>query len=230
VATVAIRQGREEDREFPEAAAYYDAFEAEAALVRGRAEEALGLARKALDKLPAKGERLLRARTAAVAAEAARQLGNKTDSLKLFNEVLADFPQALRLVGAALPIRVKHDGSAMARLLAERLLASPRFREDSEGFLVMIGNQGGKLVFEMSRLGQERHFQESVAVKGDEETVAAAVKAFYQKMMSPTLQLSEADINLLDGPATGANAQQAFGRVLNHYRPEATPRGKRTTK
>jgi tetratricopeptide (TPR) repeat protein len=231
VATVAIRQAREEDREYPEAAAYYDAFEAEAALARGLNGEAFDLAQNALKKLPVPGEKLLRARTAAVAAVAARQLGNTESSIKLLNQVLADFPQALRLVHASLPVRVQHDGSPLARLLAERLLRSPRFHPDAQGFPVMIANQSGHLVFEMSRLGQERHFQDRVPVKGEEEeVVAAAVKAFYQKMMSPTLHLSEADINLLDGPATGANAQQAIGKQLKPYQPVGPVQGKKKTK
>jgi tetratricopeptide (TPR) repeat protein len=216
-ATVAIRQARAADREFPEAAAYCDAFEAEAALCRGQPAEALDLAQKALARLPAWHERLLRARTAAVAAETARRLGQDGLSRKLLDQVLADSPQALRLIRVALPVRVQHDGSPLARRVAECLLRSPRFREDPAGFPVVINTRGGKVVLELSRLGGGRHFQEAVPAAGEEEEVVkAAVKGFHQKLMSPTLTLTAADINLVDGAAAGARQGHELNKLLNN--------------
>jgi tetratricopeptide (TPR) repeat protein len=219
VATVAIREAREKDKEFPEAAAYYDAFEAEAALARGRAEEALALARKALEKLPAKGEKLLRARTAAVAAEAARQLGNKTERLNMLSHMLTDFPAAVRLVPTVIPVTIKHDGTPLARLMADRLLGGPRFRSEADGFSIVINGQGGRLTFEMSRLGGERHFQDGVEAKGNaEEVVAAGLKAFYEKMMSPTMRLTAVEIYALDDSAADAHSQDDINHMLKGVR------------
>jgi tetratricopeptide (TPR) repeat protein len=216
VATVAIRQARAADREHKEATPYYDAFEAEAALMRGQAAEALDLARKALAGLPEREEKLLRARTAAVAAEAARRLGQDKEYKNYLNQVLADSPQMVRLVPVVIPVRVSHDGTPLARRLADCLLNSPRFREDPEGFPVVIRTQGGQLRFEMSRLGGERHCQDGVSAKGDEDKVVAdAVKAFHQKMMSPALVLTEEEVNSLDNSASGAKSQEDARRVLN---------------
>jgi tetratricopeptide (TPR) repeat protein len=202
VAAEALRQARAEE-DHPGAVPYFDAFEAEVALLRGDAEAALALARKALDRLPAAGEKLLRARASAVAGAAARRLGKRADGLALLQQALRDFPQAFRLLGTAIPVKVEHDGSAPASDLAARLLRSPRFAEAPDGFRVVIRTEGGKLMVEMFRAAGERHCQVSVALSGKADAVADTLKELHRKVMSPALDLSQVDINSLDGsPST----------------------------
>jgi tetratricopeptide (TPR) repeat protein len=198
VAAEALRQARAEE-DHPGAVPYFDAYEAEVALLRGDAEAALALARKALDRLPAAGEKLLRARVAAVAGEAARRLGKNAYGLALLQQALRDFPQAFRLLGTAIPVKVEHDGSALASDLAGRLLRSPRFAAAPDGFRVAIRSEDGKLIVEMFRAAGERHCQVGVTLSGQADAVADALRQLHRKMMSPTLDLSQVDINSLDG-------------------------------
>jgi hypothetical protein len=106
VALAMVDQARREE-DHPDAAPYFDALEAEARLLANDPTGALPEARKALDRLPKPGDVLLRGRTAALAAEAARRLGRSDESRELWSAALADFPAAPRLLGLAVPIKIE---------------------------------------------------------------------------------------------------------------------------
>jgi hypothetical protein len=197
VAVEAIRRARQAEGH-PEAVPYFDALDAEVALIRGRPEEACRFARQALAKLPAAHERALRARVAAVGGEAARRLGQADECLALSGMALRDFPEAFRLLQLTIPVSIEHDGSPEARLLAEQLLRSPRFRADPAGFRAVLRRVGGRLRMALFRAGQEVHFEAAVSVGGDGDP-AAALRRFHVRMMSPVLDLSATDVNTVGG-------------------------------
>jgi tetratricopeptide (TPR) repeat protein len=209
----AIRQARAEETH-PAAAAYFDALEAEVELLRGSPAEALALARKAMDKLPAP-EKLLRARAAAVAAEAARLLGRNDEALSLYRQVLRDFPQALRLVRTVLPVRVETDGSPLAATVARRLAASPRFREDPNGLRLVVRVRDNRVSLELFVEGDERHCEALVAADGAEDAViAAALRELHARMMSPVLRLSAVDVNGLDSSPSAVRGRSETENLL----------------
>jgi hypothetical protein len=214
VAVEALRQARaSEDHEG--ATPYFDAFDAEVALLRGEPAEALRLARQALEKLPPVGERLLSARVAAIGSEAARQLGQNDESLTLANQALRDFPAVFRLLKIAVPVQIEDDGSPLARRLAGRVLSSPRFRGDPAGFLIVIGSDGERVTLQMFRAGQAHHFEAEVPVEGDaDHVVAAGLRRLHERMMSPMLDLTAVDINSLDGAPAAAQAKDDIDGVL----------------
>jgi hypothetical protein len=63
-------------------------------------------------------------------------------------------------------VRVEHDGSEVARLLARRLVRSPRFRADPAGFRVVLRARKGELHFQMFRLNNVRHVEGAVPLEG----------------------------------------------------------------
>lgn len=91
----------------PAAGPYFDALDAQLQLRRGRAAEALAQARKALDGLPAEGQKLLRAMVSTIAAKAARARGDRAGALAYFDSVLQHAPIALRLLDAELPVNIQ---------------------------------------------------------------------------------------------------------------------------
>jgi hypothetical protein len=100
------------------------------------------------------------------------------------------------------------------------LLASPRFIEDRDGFSIVIHTDGDRLAFEMFRLGKARHFAESVPVGEDgQQVVQAAAERFYQRLMSPTLDLTQVEINSLDGSPAALHSQAAIDTLLDKLRP-----------
>ena len=209
VAVEAIRRARQSETH-PDAAAYFDALEAEVALIRGQPEEAHRLARQALAKLPAVAERSLRARAAAVGAEAARQLGQADECRELTGAALRDFPEVFRLLHLSIPVRIEDDGSPAARRLAEQLLRSPRFRQDSAGFRIVLGSEGGQLTFALYGPDQAALFQDGVPLDGG-DPATAALQRFHVRMMSPVLDLSETDVNTLAGPPMRRNDKGTGG-------------------
>jgi tetratricopeptide (TPR) repeat protein len=218
VATEAVRQARAAE-DHPDAIPYFDALDAEVALLRGDAEEALAFARRALEKLPPDGEKLLRARVSAVGGEAALRLGKTEDGLMLLHQALRDFPEAFRLLKLSIPARVEDDGSPAARLLARRLLSSPRFVQNRSGFRLVVRSAGGRLTVEMFRMAGERHCEISVPASGNEDEVAAvALRQLHERVMSPTLDLSQIDINSLDGSPSALRTRQEIDQLLQQPR------------
>jgi tetratricopeptide (TPR) repeat protein len=218
VAVEALRQAREAEdlAKYPAAAAYFDALAAELALSRGEPREALQLARQALDSLPAQGERLLRARVAAVGAEAAHQLGLGEESLTLADQALRDFPQVFRILKIAIPVHVEDDGSPLARELTRCLFLSPCFREDPAGFAITVQSTSDGLTFSLTRQGGANHFEASVPLgDSDSQVVASAVRRFHERLMSPLLDLTEVDVNALDISASDKKANAANDGLLN---------------
>jgi tetratricopeptide (TPR) repeat protein len=203
VAAEAVRRARHRETD-PAAAPYFDAMEAEVALAQGDFAQALQRGKDALTRLPAEGEKLLRARVGVIAGEAARRLGRPNECLTVWTPVLSDGPQMFRALGIALPVRIEHDNTPMAAQLVRQLLASPRCRDDQAGFKVVIQTAGDQLRFAMYR-GEALHFQGSVQVK-EADTVARAMKRFHEHLMSPLMDLSQSQINSLDGSASASPA------------------------
>ena len=173
IATELLRQAREADNDpkAPLSIGYYDALDAENAFLHGDYAAALKSADAALDGkkdcvLASAGERLLRARTNAIAAESARQLGKHDDYLHRLDMTLDYFPAALRLLKIAIPVTIKDDGDPLSQRISATLARSPRLRIDPDGFVIDIKRtkDGKSIHIEMSRLNdkasQERRGKE----------------------------------------------------------------------
>lgn len=131
----ALDEARAREKEIPGFSAFYDAFEAEARLAQGDEGMALLLAKKALDTLP-KAEVLLKARTAAIGAEAARRRDDLPASLGFFEQAMQSDPGVIRRMGLRLPVRFRvASGSEPANetmsLLRSRRVSAPRRRRGS---------------------------------------------------------------------------------------------------
>lgn len=197
VASEAIRQARDLEQH-PSVVPYFDALSAHLALRKGQPRQALELAERALEKLPLQAERLLRGRAAAIAAEAARQLGERETCLRMSALALRDFPQAFRLHGFTIPVRIDHDGSPLAQRLAEHLRGSCRFRSDNGGFIIRVTSNGGSLVVRMERGPGDLHVEVKNEIKGAEsEVVASAFRHFHERLTSPWLDLKPVDVNTM---------------------------------
>ena len=130
------RQGESGDYELLEP--YYDALEAEIALARGRESEALRLAEQAIDALP-ESESLLRARVAALAGEAAWELGQRDEAVEYWATAMQREAGVIRRRGLALPASLDNQASGpVASRVVELLGDSPRFELGREGFTITL--------------------------------------------------------------------------------------------
>lgn len=106
---------------------YRQALRAEIALARGEDERCSSLARESLGGLPS-SEVLLRARVAAVGAEAARRQGNRRESVHLFEEALRIEGGVIRRLGFEIPLSIRDSSrGSIGAEVADALRSSPRF-------------------------------------------------------------------------------------------------------
>jgi len=216
-----IKAAQEEGSDFmTRAAPYFDAIEAEASLLAGQPEAALELARNAVEHLPDPGERLLRARTAAVAGEAARQLNDASSSRKYFNVALANAPIVFRLTRIAIPARFDNDGSPLAVSVLDRLRRSPRFRNDPAGFPISIATEGERIRIRMHRDDTIHCDEVLAAADSGDDPVTAAVAAIHQRVLSPTARLTAIEVNSLDDSPAAIKVRQDSDKLMDAVRPK----------
>lgn len=201
---------------------YYVALEAEIALHRGDEREALSLAEKALDTLP-EFEALLRARIAAIAGEAAWELGKRDAALGFWATAMQRDAGVMRRRGLTLPASLKNNASGpVAERLAELLDDSPRFDLDEGGFTITIDGSGRALevcllepaggVLGCATTAAEPSEEEAnaLAAKGklplreldDDDYAAMTAEAFHARAFAMPVGLSNVDLGSLDGTAT----------------------------
>ncbi len=202
VALAAIAQARREET-LPEhlVEPVFAGLEAEAYLAQGddrRALEKAELAAKGL--LPA--EALLRARAAAVGAEAARRLGKYADAVRLLGNVLTVDPGVIRRLGFKLPLEVLAEGDSPAvREAKSALESSPLFDVGTWGFRLTLSETAVALSLpdgsELTRVPVK-------AGKKDDDSLARRIaRAAHEDLLVPQVDVTQADVRSLDGGLGG---------------------------
>jgi tetratricopeptide (TPR) repeat protein len=207
---------------------YYVAFEAEIALHEGERKDALRLAEEALASLP-EFEALLRARVAAIAGEAAWELGSTQAALGFWATAMQGDAGIIRRRGIVLPARIDNQATGpVAARVVELLESSPRFDLGEPGaFTISINGSGRELtVCLLEAAGGELGCAstppepEPEAVPSpaptpggapiaglpkepdDDDYAAMTVEALHARAFSMPVGLSNIDLGSLDGTAT----------------------------
>lgn len=199
VTRAALARSRAQDAR-PEAIPYYDAFESEALLRSGDSSAARRLALAALSGLQS-AERLLRARTYAVAAEAERQEGELEEALGHYDQAFQADPGVFGRLEFQVPVRYTVRGE-LADDVVSLLRWSPRFTEQDVGLVVevVVSGESGRVCL----------YGASTSVLGcadetrdDDEDDSAFVRrlavAFDRAAFAPRIDLSQVDASSLDG-------------------------------
>lgn len=199
---------------------YFVALEAEVAHRGDDHEQALRLARRSLAGLP-REEVLLRGRIEALAADAAWRAGHRAEAARRFHEVLHRFPTALRILGIRLPAAVRADAKPLSQQVARTLLRSRRLAAGASPFVVRVtttaGPKGERVRICLEGSGGRRYAcSEKELPKQTEEAekVALAIDAFHERVFSPKVDLTQRDINSLDGSAVRGDADLLLEGVL----------------
>lgn len=215
-----LRKAREEENH-PDARGYFDAIETEIALQQGDEERALVLAQKAQQTLPP-AEVMLRARVAALGGQAAHKLGQTQTRDTLWNQALEDFPAIFRLLNLSIPVRASYD-TDLAEDIADALLRSPRFHNEDAGLSIHVEDQGDKIKICLTRRLNSLHGcsitrttaeEQDQEDPGEDEVISAASNDFHDLVMSPKLDLSQADVRSLDGSPTVGRARKEVDDLL----------------
>lgn len=184
---------------------YYDALEAEVALARGDEAEAAALAASALARIP-QAEALLKARVAAVGAEALALSGDHAGAVASFQRAFEADPGVFRRLGIAIPAAVEAPViDPVASLVASRIAGSPRFYEDRAGFVVFIDRPvAAYRACLRAPDGASLACAEVAGAPGelDADLAARVVTAFHRAAFAPRVSLTSGDLRSLDGATT----------------------------
>ncbi len=183
---------------------YLFALQAEVAHQRGRPEEAVLLAQRALAVLP-RAEVLLRARVAARGGQDAMATGQRSVALDLFDRALQGDPGVMRRLGIALPCVFDVETGGMADRAGELLAGSPRLREAGFGFRVRTSSEGD--VVESCLVGPSGSLHACARVapepgETEEAQVRRLAAEFHTAVLAPRVDLTQADLDSLDGSTT----------------------------
>lgn len=200
--------------DIPELFAYFDAYEAEARAARGDYDEAVELARRALDGLPA-GEALLAARTRMILARAHEERGELDEAVRIELEVLQVDPTIFRRSSQALPLRVVGADDRLSQRVAGLLRSSPRVNLESESPLsLQVQAEGGStchLCFVMGG-AEVGCASETFEDDGGVESVAqACADLFHEQLLAPRVDRSLFDSSSLDGGTTSGSLDDLLG-------------------
>lgn len=198
--------------------AFLDAMEGEAAWRQGEADEALALGEDALKHLP-RGNALLSRRVKGWMAAILLEQGKNDEAADYLHDVLHRFPTALRMLGFALPVTLKVGSGALVDAVSERLEASPRFVVDGAdlGFQITVTEDDTGSVEMCLKRGSGLSYNCVVhEPKGavDEDAVMA-VDAFIDAAFAPKVDLTQGDINTLDGQTGRASAHEVLDSLLD---------------
>lgn len=204
-----LDQARQDDA-LADLGPWFDAIEAEIAWNDGELDAAGRLARSALEDLP-RAENLLRARAAAIAADATWRRGRPSEALPLYVQAMQLEAGVIRRLGLALPARVAGQG-ALAADIAERLERSPRIRSYAQGFRVEVSGGSAPVVCLYGPDGALLSCTEPVPAPqpAEGETLPedaharAVVEAWHERAFAMPLGLSKIDLDSLDGATTVA--------------------------
>lgn len=208
VMATAVKEARALDQQFPEAGPYFDAIDGEIAYRTGELARAVTLGDSAVKGIPTQ-DGLIRWYVMAWKADAEWRLGNKEAAIADYHEVLQKLPGALRIIDAALPVTIKHDGSPLAAEIADGLSDSTRFTSGDSGFRIEVSAKGNAAT---TCLVDAKGFQ--FACDTNDKGAEAALDAFHLAAFSPKIAMTQADLNGLDGSATSQTADQVLQGLL----------------
>ena len=230
-----VAAARTRDVDYPERAnGFYDATEGELAWRAGDWGKAAALGTKALEGLPERVQ-MLRWRIMTWLADATFRGGDTARAQRLFHDVMRNQPTALRHLGVKLPAKFIHAGGALSTEAVARLQGSPRFggapldftvrvtQEDDIMQLCMLGVGGQQYGCHIAREGLVGDLTDEEA----EDGLVKALDAFHDEAFSPKLELTQTDINSLDGRAVRQSASEAIkgllGKEVKDPKPGETP-------
>jgi len=179
---------------------------------------ALHLAQLALDELPPRAEKVFRAFVAAIAGQAAWQLGHTDKAIGYWNATLSDFPQAFRLLGIRVPIRMTDRLASDSHSIAATLAGSSRFFESDRGYEIIVRPfENQQMLIEMFRNDQSRHMELVVSIAADDGFAETTVDQFHEKFFQPLVELTQTDLGSLDGSPVAARMRREVDQLFSDF-------------
>lgn len=197
------RKGPAAEREVP----YLQAARGEALIVAGEWERGLAALTAAREKLP-KEEALLNARMEALAAHALEKLGQLDRAAVAWRNAMERHAGMVRLLELSIPVTLSTDNSPVANRAVEYLEKSPRFHR-GRGFQLSVSITGRRAYGQLRGRDGAVLMQASVAMLPDDTDSARLLcKEIHRRAFATKIDLSQMDINSLDGSVTSGDSSQ----------------------
>lgn len=193
---------------------------AEIAWARGDEDEAIEILKKNIP-LVGEGRAVLRARAEARLAGILFDEGRFEEAMEVGTRVLDTAPAMFRHLDLSLPVRIETDNSENSKDIADAILDSPRFHSDERGYPIKIRGNSERLTAtllspqsallaevsvpatkKVKKKPKPEEGSEEAEEETDEEELdppQELVALFHKKAFAPRLDLSQSEINSLDG-------------------------------
>ena len=198
-----VRTGPLADRERP----YLQAAMGESLILSGNWEKGLAALTAAREKLPHE-EALLRARMEALAAHALERSGLLDRAAIAWRNAMERNAGLIRLLDLSIPVTLSSDNSPGANEAVGWLEKSPRFHR-GRGFSLAVSTTGQRLYAQLTGRDGAVLAQVSERILPDvKDTARMVCKKIHQKAFATKIDLSQMDINSLDGSVTSDDSSQ----------------------
>ncbi len=185
---------------------YLASIAAEAQALSGQDRLAVKTIETASRDLP-KSEALLKLRLLALKAQIQERQGQTAESYRTYQQIMEQAPSMLRTLDISLPVQIQGSGSMLSDA-ASMLTDSPRFRDDSKGLKIQLTSSGGSLKAVLLGLdGSVINDAEVKLLKDTDQTARDLVAEVHTKFFAPRVDLSQVDINSLDGSTRQADSK-----------------------
>jgi tetratricopeptide (TPR) repeat protein len=202
---------------------YLQAVLAEGEWLGGTRERARQALEKALTDL-APSQMLLRARMEAELGDTLWRQGKRQDALGHFDKAFQLDGAMFRRLGIRLPVAVTSSGGSQASRAAGYLRNSPRFFSDSNGFKVHVTEGAAGLSATVSDFRGTRIAEVTSPAKNtSDETVRAFCARFHEYVFSARMDLSQSDINSLNGSTAATSAAREDLLKTLRIEPQSPP-------
>jgi len=199
---------------------YFQSIEAEVEARSGNRAEALKLLEQCLQKLPPT-EKLLRARCLARAAELEERSGHADKARAYYTQVMETAPGVMRMLELPLPVAIQGtEGNAVFKQAARMLRSSPRFRRDADGLIILFENKDPLKASLVTKDGSVLAEAEVKSSKDPDQMARDLVADIHWKFFAPRIDMTQFDINSLDGSNLTGKAQNQ--RLQDMFMPNAS--------
>lgn len=193
---------------------------AEVSYLLGDEETAIATLQAAIPKLT-EARAVLRARAEARLAGILFDEGRFQEAMEVGTRVFDTAPAMFRHLDISIPVTISASSDPNSQKVVRSIAKSPRFHADARGYLIKVSQAGPNLIASLSTPSGTLLTEAAVLERDPERTEQGAAEAlaeeFHKKAFAPRVDLSQREINSLDGSTLTESrrsdrAKEAIGR------------------
>lgn len=219
----AVKESRRLETELlDKSAPYYLTLMAQVKFKRGQYQETIQSTEQAIQSLPPQ-ERLIKDLLRTLQAVSYTKVGKKKEARKVYFEILRGTPTFIRLWDFQLPVKFILEKGPHSDQALDLLEKSPRLDEDELGIPLRIRSTKDRIsLCLIDSYQSDIHCKNAEIRQNDEDKqfhLENIVINFIQEALSPKIDLSQLDVNSLNGAPIKGSGQTAIKDLLEQKSP-----------